>query len=150
MQGWSPTAPRSGSTVSTPDLPALLAGAAVDEAVRAMRPDYRALLVVVTGVRGGPTDETSDAALRRAEESARARLAGAPPESLPEIAAWREAEERQSDAELRLDDLWVQTAPYERLVRALDDRLLAARLHARGGPQWNEYQKLLACERGVP
>lgn len=71
-------------------------------------------------------------------------------ETSPEIAAWREAEQRQSDAELRLDDLWVQTAPYERLVRALDDRTLAARLHVRGGPQWSEYQKLLACERGVP
>ena len=69
----------------------VLAAAAVDDAVLALRPDYRALLVVVTGVRGGPSDEASDAALRRAEESARARLAGAPPEALPEIAAWREA-----------------------------------------------------------
>lgn len=77
--------------MSTPDRPATLTGATVDEAVLALRPDYRALLVVVTGVRGGPTDEASDAALRRAEESARARLAGAAPESLPEIAAWREA-----------------------------------------------------------
>lgn len=77
--------------MSMPELPAALAGATVDEAVLALRPDYRALLIVVTGVRGGPTDETSDAALRRAEDSARTRLAGAPPESLPEIAAWREA-----------------------------------------------------------
>jgi DNA/RNA-binding domain of Phe-tRNA-synthetase-like protein len=77
--------------MSTPDLPAILAGATLDEAVLALRPDYRALLIVVTGVRGGPTDETSEAALRRAEESARTRLGGAPPESLPEIAVWREA-----------------------------------------------------------
>ncbi|MFN8155995.1 MAG: phenylalanine--tRNA ligase beta subunit-related protein [Candidatus Nanopelagicales bacterium] len=69
----------------------LLDGASVDEAVLALRPDYRALLIVVTGVRGGPSDERSDAALRRAEESVRARLDGAEPESLPEIAAWREA-----------------------------------------------------------
>ena len=69
----------------------LLEAAAVDDAVLALRPDYRALLVAVTGVRGGPTDDASDAALRRAEESVRARLDGAPPESLPEIAAWREA-----------------------------------------------------------
>ena len=73
------------------DLTAALAGAAIDDAVLALRPDYRALLVVVTGVRGGPSDDASDAALRRAEAWARARLAGAPPESLPEIAAWREA-----------------------------------------------------------
>ena len=69
----------------------VLTAASIDPAVMALRPDYRALLVTVTGVRGGITDEQSDAALRRAEESARARLVGAPPESLPEIAAWREA-----------------------------------------------------------
>lgn len=68
-----------------------LSAASVDEAVLALRPDYRALLVVITGVRGGPSDDASDAALRRAEESVRTRLDGALPESLPEIAAWREA-----------------------------------------------------------
>lgn len=77
--------------MSSPDLPDVLADATVDDAVLALRPDYRALLIVVTGVHGGPTDEASDAALRRAEETARARLAGGPPESLPEIAAWRQA-----------------------------------------------------------
>ena len=69
----------------------LLEGASVDDAVLALRPDYRALLVTITGVRGGPSDDASDAALRRAEESVRARLDGAAPESLPEIAAWRDA-----------------------------------------------------------
>lgn len=69
----------------------LLQAASVDDSVLALRPDYRALLLTVTGVRGGPTDEASDAALRRAEESVRGRLGGAAPESLPEIAAWREA-----------------------------------------------------------
>ncbi|HEY5148789.1 MAG TPA: phenylalanine--tRNA ligase beta subunit-related protein [Mycobacterium sp.] len=74
-----------------PSLPPMLAGAAVDDAVLALRPDYRALLIVATGVRGGPSDEIGDAALRRAEDTARARLAGRPPETLPQIAAWREA-----------------------------------------------------------
>lgn len=69
----------------------VLSRAAVDGAVHALRPDYRALLIVVTGVRGGPTDALSDAALARAEASAKSRLADDPPESLPEIAAWREA-----------------------------------------------------------
>ena len=72
-------------------LPPVLTGASIDDAVLALRPDYRALLVVVTGVRTGPTDGASDAALRRAEERTRARLAGAPPESLPQIVAWRDA-----------------------------------------------------------
>lgn len=70
---------------------AALAGATVDEAVHALRPDYRALLVTVTGVCGGPPDEVGDAALARAEASARERLAGGPPEALAEVAAWREA-----------------------------------------------------------
>ena len=77
-------------TGAAPASPAL-AGAHVDDAVLALRPDYRALLVVVTGVRGGPSDAASEAALARAERSARERLAGAPPETLPEIATWREA-----------------------------------------------------------
>ena len=73
------------------DLPAALAGASVDTAVLSLRPDYRALLLVATGVAGGPSDEASDAALRAAEGHARSRLTGRPPESLPEIASWREA-----------------------------------------------------------
>lgn len=77
----------------TPDpvLSDSLAEASVDDAVLALAPDYRALLIVVSGARGGPTDEVSDAALRRAEERARVRLTGGAPESLPEIAAWRAA-----------------------------------------------------------
>lgn len=71
-------------------LPPALALAHVDEAVLELRPDYRALLIVATGVRGGPSDETSEAALRRAEAGARSRLQGARPESLPELSAWRE------------------------------------------------------------
>jgi DNA/RNA-binding domain of Phe-tRNA-synthetase-like protein len=68
-----------------------LAAAHVDDAVLALRPDYRALLIVATGVRGGPSDEAGDAALTRAEVRARRRLDGSPPEALPEIAAWRDA-----------------------------------------------------------
>lgn len=74
--------------MSTADV---LSSASIDDSVLALRPDYRALLITVTGVRGGPTDEHSDAALRRAEASVRTRLDGAASESLPEIAAWREA-----------------------------------------------------------
>ncbi|HET7902026.1 MAG TPA: phenylalanine--tRNA ligase beta subunit-related protein, partial [Candidatus Nanopelagicales bacterium] len=69
----------------------LLAAAGVDDAVLRLRPDYRALLIGVTGVRGGPSDEQSDAALRRAEGSVGARLDSSAPESLPQIASWRAA-----------------------------------------------------------
>lgn len=68
-----------------------LAGVGVEPAVFALRPDYRAIVITADGLRGGPTDETGDAALRRAEADAAAALAGAEPADLPHIAEWREA-----------------------------------------------------------
>ena len=41
-------------------------------------------------------------------------------------------------------------APLERLIRALDNKALAGRLAARGGPEWDRFQSLLACERTAP
>jgi DNA/RNA-binding domain of Phe-tRNA-synthetase-like protein len=70
---------------------AALDGARVDPAVLELRPDYRVLLVVARGVRGGPSDDTSEAALSRAEQLARDRLAGGSAESLPQVASWRDA-----------------------------------------------------------
>lgn len=78
-------------STTDPTLPDALAGARVDPAVRDCWPGYRALVIVATGVRGGPTDAGSDAALASAESTARRRAVGAPPKSLPEIAVWREA-----------------------------------------------------------
>jgi DNA/RNA-binding domain of Phe-tRNA-synthetase-like protein len=69
----------------------LLAGAEIDEAVRDLRPDYRAVLLAVDGIEPGPGDETSEALLRAAEEAARLALADRPVEQLPHVAAWREA-----------------------------------------------------------
>ncbi len=46
-------------------------------------------------------------------------------------------------------DLRAEAAPYERLARAVDNRRLAARLHARGGPDWDTYETLLRCERST-
>ena len=68
-----------------------LAGAHVDAAVFALRPDYRALLVAVDGIVPGPSDQGSDALLQAAEAAAREALGGGPPEQLPHVAAWREA-----------------------------------------------------------
>jgi DNA/RNA-binding domain of Phe-tRNA-synthetase-like protein len=53
-----------------PDLGALeefLAGARVDPAVRALRPDYRAPLVTVDKLVPGPSDDVGEALLRRVE-----------------------------------------------------------------------------------
>ena len=68
-----------------------LAGACVDAAVFALRPDYRALLLAVDGIVPGPGDQDSDALLQAAEAAAREALHGRPAEELPHVAAWREA-----------------------------------------------------------
>jgi DNA/RNA-binding domain of Phe-tRNA-synthetase-like protein len=68
-----------------------LAGARVDAAVFALRPDYRALLLAVDGLVPGPGDQDSDALLAAAEAAARQALGGGGAEQLPHVAAWREA-----------------------------------------------------------
>ena len=68
-----------------------LAAATVDAAVVDLRPDYRAVLLTADGLRGGPSDETSEHLLSEAENTARRHLDGAAPELLPHPAAWREA-----------------------------------------------------------
>jgi DNA/RNA-binding domain of Phe-tRNA-synthetase-like protein len=70
---------------------AWLGAAAVDGAVFALRPDYRALLLTADGLRGGPSDEVSERILGEAESTARQTLDGRSPEQLPHPAAWREA-----------------------------------------------------------
>ena len=67
-----------------------LAGAFVDSAVFALRPDYRALLLAVDGIVPGPGDQESDALLQSAQAAARQALNGLA-EELPHVAAWREA-----------------------------------------------------------
>ena len=72
-------------------LKGFLAGAHVDDAVFALRPDYRALLLAVDGLVPGPSDQDSDALLQAAETSARQALSEQPVDQLPHVAAWREA-----------------------------------------------------------
>jgi DNA/RNA-binding domain of Phe-tRNA-synthetase-like protein len=72
-------------------LETFLAGGQIEAAVHALRPDYRALLVAVSGLVPGPGGQASEALLRAAEASARDVLAGQPADQLPHVAAWREA-----------------------------------------------------------
>jgi DNA/RNA-binding domain of Phe-tRNA-synthetase-like protein len=72
-------------------LPAWLAAAQVAEEVRALRPDYAALLITADGLQPGPSDEASEAILAAAEQRAARHLAGSRPEDLPQVAQWREA-----------------------------------------------------------
>jgi DNA/RNA-binding domain of Phe-tRNA-synthetase-like protein len=75
----------------TTTLETFLDQARIDDAVFALRPDYRALLIAVDGVTPGPGTDDSDALLREAESAARQALRQRPVEQLPNIAAWREA-----------------------------------------------------------
>ena len=63
----------------------------VDDAVFALRPDYRALLLAVDGLVPGPSDQASEELLQAAESAAREALGGLPVEDLPHVASWREA-----------------------------------------------------------
>ena len=73
------------------DLDDYLSGAEVAPEVWDLRPDYRAMLLAVSGIEPGPSDAMSEALLQLAETSARAALAESPVEDLPHVAAWREA-----------------------------------------------------------
>ena len=73
------------------DLAGYLADAQVAPEVWELRPDYRAMLLAVDGLEPGAGDDTSEALLRAAEESARVALATTPVEDLPHVAAWRDA-----------------------------------------------------------
>jgi DNA/RNA-binding domain of Phe-tRNA-synthetase-like protein len=68
-----------------------LDAAEVAAEVRALRPDYAALLIMAQGLHPGPSDGASDALLVSAEDRARKHLAGGRPEELPQVAEWREA-----------------------------------------------------------
>jgi DNA/RNA-binding domain of Phe-tRNA-synthetase-like protein len=72
-------------------LEGVLAGAYVDAAVFALRPDYRVLLLAVDGLVTGPSDQDSDALLQAAKASARQALCERAVDQLPHVAAWREA-----------------------------------------------------------
>lgn len=79
------------------NLGAFLAGATVHDAVTALRPDYRALLIAVDGLpasssgAGNASDSTVEELLVRAERSAAELLATASVEETSHVAAWREA-----------------------------------------------------------
>jgi hypothetical protein len=68
-------------------------------------------------------------------------------ESYVAYLAAREAVDR---LDRELADRRTAAAPLERLVRALETVALARALARRGGPAWDRYQALLACERWIP
>lgn len=69
----------------------LLQAAHVAPEIFELRPDYRALLLIVEGIPQGPSDETSEKVLQAAESHVKEMVAGTPITEFPHIAAWREA-----------------------------------------------------------
>lgn len=74
------------STLST-----VLGAASVAPEVFELRPDYRALLLVVDGLLPAPSNEITDALVNAAEARARSLLGACPVEELPHVVAWRDA-----------------------------------------------------------
>lgn len=70
---------------------ALLESTRVAPEIFKLRPDYRALLIVVSGIPTGPSDSKSESLLQEAESSARDALSKQPVTDVPHIAAWRDA-----------------------------------------------------------
>src|SRR5215203_7198966 len=73
------------------DINGVLSAARIDPAVFELRPDYRAMLITVSGLVPGMNDRTSDTLIEAAEAGARNALAGRAVEELPHVAAWRDA-----------------------------------------------------------
>ena len=70
---------------------AFLGSCTVDPRVFELRPDYRAMLVVVDGLDPSAPSTAADDLIARAETHARDLLAASAVEDLPHIAAWRDA-----------------------------------------------------------
>src|ERR1700747_1976041 len=81
----------SGLPVIAGTLQEFLTDARVDDAVFALRSDYRAALVAVDGLIPRPSAQASDALLAGAEEIARRATGERQVEQLPHVAAWRDA-----------------------------------------------------------
>jgi DNA/RNA-binding domain of Phe-tRNA-synthetase-like protein len=69
----------------------ILDRATVDDAVFALRPDYRVMLLAVEGIEPGASDEASETLLQQAETSAIEALRERKVDEIPHVAAWREA-----------------------------------------------------------
>ncbi|KAL2842118.1 Phenylalanyl-tRNA synthetase [Aspergillus pseudodeflectus] len=68
----------------------LLEAASVSPEIFALRPDYRALLMVVEGLPSGPSDASSEAMLQEAENHVKELLSNSDVTNFPHIAAWRD------------------------------------------------------------
>jgi DNA/RNA-binding domain of Phe-tRNA-synthetase-like protein len=63
----------------------------IDPRIWELRPDFVATVVRARGLTSGPSDDSSESLLRRAEATARRTLNGSDPGTLPHVSAWRDA-----------------------------------------------------------
>jgi hypothetical protein len=68
----------------------------------------------------------------------------------PRAVEYRESRRKADHWDAHLHRLRWRAADVRRLARAHDTIALASRLRAAGGAAWEHYERLLACERGVP
>lgn len=64
----------------------------------------------------------------------------------PALKLWQASKEVDKAA-MQLERTRLARAPVQRLLRALESRVLAGGLQQQGGSAWETYQQLLACER---
>ncbi len=68
----------------------LLKSARISTEIFTLRPDYRALLMIVEGIPPGPSTATTSAMLQEAENHIKTLTTQTPIPSLPHITSWRE------------------------------------------------------------
>jgi len=64
--------------------------------------------------------------------------------------SFRRRDQVADEQRQKLDEVEIEAALVARLVRAHQTLELAGRLRAHGGPAWQQYLRLLDCERSVP
>lgn len=87
----SPTSAAEKTSWTADQLREFLSAATISPDVSELRPDYRGLLIAVTGITPGPGDENTEAMLARAEAAAVSAVESTPITEVAHIAAWRDA-----------------------------------------------------------
>ena len=71
-------------------------------------------------------------------------------DTLPELAAWRAAEDDADAMDVTLAALQIEEAPLRRWLEARETLELASRLAAQGGPALARWRRMRACEASAP
>lgn len=86
-----PPPPQTSTTTTTQDLQSYLSTATISPSVFALRPDYRALLLIISGITPAHSDSQSENLLQLAENATRDLAKTTPLTEIPHISSWRDA-----------------------------------------------------------